>query len=121
LDKRRVCEGTVVNNCTIARCAGRRAPLRPRGPFTHTHGPSVGCPPSGYAPKVLELALDFFGPERVLFGSDAPFDVQDGRIFIAETLRSIEAMAVPPDTRAAILAKQCEADTEDRIISAASL
>ena len=47
---------------------------------------------SGFAPKALELAVDFFGSDRVLFGSDAPFDVQDGRIFISETLRSIEAM-----------------------------
>jgi uncharacterized protein len=63
---------------------------------------------SGYAPKVLELAVDFFGPDRVLFGSDAPFDVQDGRIFISETLRSIEALGVPPDTRAAILANNAK-------------
>lgn len=58
---------------------------------------------SGFAPKALELAVDFFGPERVLFGSDAPFDAQDGRIFIAETLRSIDAMAASPQTRTAIL------------------
>jgi uncharacterized protein len=47
----------------------------------------------------------FFGPERILFGSDTPFDVEDGRIFISETLRSIEAMAVTPETRTAILSK----------------
>ncbi len=39
---------------------------------------------SGFAPKALELAVDFFGPERVVFGSDSPFDVQDGQIFTAE-------------------------------------
>jgi predicted TIM-barrel fold metal-dependent hydrolase len=60
---------------------------------------------SGFAPKALELAVDFFGPERVLFGSDAPFDSRDGQIFISETLHSIEAMAVSPETRAAILSK----------------
>lgn len=60
---------------------------------------------SGFAPKALELAIDFFGPERVLFGSDAPFDVQDGQIFISETLRSIDAMAVAPETRSAILSE----------------
>jgi predicted TIM-barrel fold metal-dependent hydrolase len=58
---------------------------------------------SGFAPKALELALDFFGPERVLFGSDAPFDIQGGQIFIPETLRSIDAMAVAPETRTAML------------------
>jgi predicted TIM-barrel fold metal-dependent hydrolase len=58
---------------------------------------------SGFAPKVLELAVDFFGPERVLFGSDAPFDVEGGQIFISETLRSIDAMAVSAETRTALL------------------
>ena len=60
---------------------------------------------SGFAPKALELAVDFFGPERVLFGSDAPFDMQDGQIFITETLHSIDAMAVSPETRNAMLSK----------------
>jgi uncharacterized protein len=60
---------------------------------------------SGFAPKALELAVDFFGPERVLFGSDAPFDVQDGQIFISETLRSIDSMAVTPETRTAMLSE----------------
>ena len=60
---------------------------------------------SGFAPKALELAVDFFGPERVLFGSDVPFDIEDGQIFTTETLRSIEAMAVSPEMRTAILSK----------------
>jgi predicted TIM-barrel fold metal-dependent hydrolase len=60
---------------------------------------------SGFAPKVLEMALDFFGPERVLFGSDAPFDVQDGQIFVADILRAIDALPIAPETRAAVLWK----------------
>jgi hypothetical protein len=56
---------------------------------------------SGFAPKALELAVDFFGPHRVMFGSDTPFDVLGGEIFISETIRSIDAMAVAPETRAA--------------------
>lgn len=58
---------------------------------------------SGFAPKTLELALDFFGPERVLFGSDAPFDVQGGQIFISETLRSIDSMAIAAEMRISML------------------
>jgi uncharacterized protein len=57
----------------------------------------------GYAPKVLELTLDFFGPERVLFGSDAPMDTTGGQHFIKEALRSIEDMAISSDVRRAIL------------------
>ena len=60
---------------------------------------------SGFAPKALELAVDFFGPERVLYGSDAPFDVQDGRIFISGTLRAVDAMGATPETKTAILSK----------------
>jgi predicted TIM-barrel fold metal-dependent hydrolase len=63
---------------------------------------------SGFVPKALELAVDFFGPERVLFGSDVPFDVEDGRIFTVETLRSIDAMAVSAETRTSILSGNAE-------------
>jgi predicted TIM-barrel fold metal-dependent hydrolase len=58
-----------------------------------------------FAPKVLELALDFFGPERVLFGSDAPFGANDGQRFTTEVLRSIEAMQVSSDVRKDILSR----------------
>jgi predicted TIM-barrel fold metal-dependent hydrolase len=57
----------------------------------------------GYAPKVLELALEFFGPNHVLFGSDSPFDVDDGQHFTKETLRSIDGMAIPSEMRSDIL------------------
>lgn len=63
---------------------------------------------SGFAPKALELAVDFFGPERVLYGSDAPFDVQDGRIFISGTLRAVDAMGTAPETKTAILSKNAK-------------
>jgi len=57
----------------------------------------------GYEPKVLEIALAFFGPERVLFGTDTPFDTSGGQYFIAETLRSIQDMAISGDVRTALL------------------
>jgi predicted TIM-barrel fold metal-dependent hydrolase len=63
---------------------------------------------SGFAPKALELAVDFFGVERVLFGSDVPFDVTDGQYFEAETIRSIDAMAISNKARNAILAKNAK-------------
>jgi uncharacterized protein len=58
---------------------------------------------SGFAPKDLELAVGFFGPEHVLFGTDAPFGPQDGQVFVQETLQSIDAMQVAPETRTALL------------------
>jgi uncharacterized protein len=59
----------------------------------------------GFAPKVLELALEFFGPEHILFGSDSPLDVANGQYFTAETLRSIDAMKITPAVRKAILSE----------------
>ena len=56
-----------------------------------------------FAPKVLELAMNFFGPERMLFGSDAPFGADDGQRFTTEVLRSIDAMQISPEVRSAIL------------------
>jgi predicted TIM-barrel fold metal-dependent hydrolase len=49
----------------------------------------------GVAPKLLEVAVEFFGPERVLFGSDAPMDASAGRSFTADALASVARMAVP--------------------------
>jgi uncharacterized protein len=57
----------------------------------------------GYAPKVIDLALDFFGPERVLFGTDAPFDVTGGQYFTQETLRSLSDIKMTPQARDAVL------------------
>jgi uncharacterized protein len=57
----------------------------------------------GYEPKVLEIALEFFGRERVLFGTDTPFDTSGGQYFTAETLRSIQDMGVSADVRMAVL------------------
>jgi uncharacterized protein len=57
----------------------------------------------GYEPGVLEIALKFFGPERVLFGTDTPFDSSGGQYFTTETLRSIQDMAVSGDVRNALL------------------
>ena len=38
----------------------------------------------------VRCVVDFFGPERVLFGTDAPFDAQGGSYFIPRTIADIE-------------------------------
>jgi predicted TIM-barrel fold metal-dependent hydrolase len=53
---------------------------------------------------VIELALDFFGPERMLFASDTSFGAGDGQSFTTGVLRSIDAMQIAPDARSTILA-----------------
>jgi len=58
---------------------------------------------NNFAPKVLELALDFFGPERVMYGSDAPFGADGGQSFMIGSLKSVQAMQISPEVRSAIL------------------
>lgn len=47
------------------------------------------------SPPALECGLAFFGPERVLFGSDMPFDIEGGSRYIRLTLAAIEEMSAP--------------------------
>jgi predicted TIM-barrel fold metal-dependent hydrolase len=44
----------------------------------------------GYAPYLLKIAADFFGVDRVLFGSDATMDAANGRYFTGDAIRSVE-------------------------------
>jgi predicted TIM-barrel fold metal-dependent hydrolase len=42
--------------------------------------------------SALRCGLDFFGPDRSLFGTDCPFDPQGGPMFIREGLRAIDEL-----------------------------
>jgi uncharacterized protein len=44
----------------------------------------------GGSASALRCGLDFFGPDRILFASDCPFDPEGGPMFIREGIRSIE-------------------------------
>jgi aminocarboxymuconate-semialdehyde decarboxylase len=50
-------------------------------------------------PSALNLALEFFGEERILFGTDLPYDVEQGRLSVKQTIEAIEKMAVSESTR----------------------
>ncbi len=52
----------------------------------------------------MQAAYAFFGADRLLFGTDTPFDGMGGEGFTADTLKSIEAMPIPPAERQAIYA-----------------
>jgi len=41
--------------------------------------------------KAIEHAVEFFGEERVLFASDAPFDPEGGPMYIRETIKILDA------------------------------
>ncbi len=50
-----------------------------------------------YNPQALGIAIDFFGPDKVLFGSDAPMDAEDGKVMINGAYDSIRALGLAED------------------------
>jgi predicted TIM-barrel fold metal-dependent hydrolase len=50
-------------------------------------------------PSALNLALEFFGEDRILFGTDLPYDVENGRLSVRQTIDAIEKMGVSESTR----------------------
>jgi len=56
----------------------------------------------GFEPATIQLACDFFGVERVLFGTDTPMDSRAGEIFTPETDRTIEALKLTKAQRQSI-------------------
>ncbi len=53
----------------------------------------------GKAPLLLQMTYDFFGPERMLFGSDAPMDATSGRAFTMDARTSVDEMEISEDDR----------------------
>jgi predicted TIM-barrel fold metal-dependent hydrolase len=41
-----------------------------------------------------ECGLSFFGPDQVVFASDAPFDPEGGSLYIRETLKVIDSLDI---------------------------
>jgi aminocarboxymuconate-semialdehyde decarboxylase len=50
----------------------------------------------------MECGLAFFGADRVLFGTDMPFDPEKGTGFIRDTIAAMERMRATPEDRAKI-------------------
>ncbi len=48
------------------------------------------------AAHALRCAIDFFGVDHMLFGSDMPFDPEKGPQFIRETIANLEALELTP-------------------------
>jgi predicted TIM-barrel fold metal-dependent hydrolase len=55
---------------------------------------TLGAFPCGYA---------FFGPERMVYGSDYPFGAEAGEDFIRENLQGVKMMYIPPEEKDRIL------------------
>jgi aminocarboxymuconate-semialdehyde decarboxylase len=52
--------------------------------------------------EATKCGLNFFGPERVLFASDSPFDPEKGSMYPRTTIEIIERLDVSPEERHAI-------------------
>jgi aminocarboxymuconate-semialdehyde decarboxylase len=55
----------------------------------------------GNAPGLI-CAHEFFGNDRILFGTDTPFDFELGELSIRDTIRSVEEMTLSDSEREAI-------------------
>jgi uncharacterized protein len=51
------------------------------------------------SPAATQCALQFFGPDRVVFASDAPFDPEKGPMYIRETIKVIDELDIPDEVR----------------------
>jgi predicted TIM-barrel fold metal-dependent hydrolase len=56
------------------------------------------------APHAIASSLAFFGPERILFASDSPFDPEKGPGYIRSTIADLESLDLPEETLAQIYA-----------------
>jgi aminocarboxymuconate-semialdehyde decarboxylase len=54
------------------------------------------------AGHALRCVIDFFGSDRVLFGSDSPFDPEKGPGYIRSTIRNLEETGLSDAERTAI-------------------
>jgi len=65
------------------------------------------------------LCLDFFGANRVLFGTDCPFDPQGGPMFIRESIRGDDSLELKNADQARSL-RQCGANAAAGFAGAAT-
>jgi hypothetical protein len=47
----------------------------------------------------IRCGLDFFGAQKVLFGTDCPFDPEGGPLFIRETIKAIDSLKLKEGDR----------------------
>lgn len=55
-----------------------------------------------------ECGLNFFGPDQVVFASDAPFDPEGGPMYIRETIKVIDNLAIAESDREKIYCRNAE-------------
>jgi predicted TIM-barrel fold metal-dependent hydrolase len=51
------------------------------------------------SPAAIRCGLDFYGTNRVMFGTDCPFDPQGGPLFIRETIKALDGLKLSKEDR----------------------
>ncbi len=73
----------------------RSLKLRPVDYFRRLHADAA----VGGSAGALRCGIDFFGPDRVMFASDCPFDPEGGPGFIRDGLRALDALGLETGPR----------------------
>lgn len=86
--------------------AGKEHPDMPAGPIAD-HLKHFYCDTAchGYNPLLIEQSIQFFGEDKILFGTDAPMDTEYGRSCIKNAQDSVSAIRYPEETKEKILFK----------------
>lgn len=51
------------------------------------------------APHAVRCGLEYFPPERILFGTDTPFDAEGGTRYIRAVIAALDEIGIPPERR----------------------
>ena len=76
-----------------AQARNEPVPLK-RHPYEYFHDFYADTITIGSVPA-LRCGLDFFGPDRVMFATDMPFDTQGGRKYVDVALAAMEQIDIP--------------------------
>ena len=55
--------------------------------------------------NTLRCVLDFFGADRLVYGSNYPYGPEEGCVFVQNSLRAIDELVLEPDVQKAILGR----------------
>lgn len=56
-----------------------------------------------HPPVTLKIALDFFGPERLVYGSNYPYGPEEGALFVKNSLKALDDLGLAKQDKEKIL------------------
>jgi predicted TIM-barrel fold metal-dependent hydrolase len=86
---------------------GQSGPKLTGAPLDHFRRFYNDCISNG-SPDAVRIALDFFGSDHIMFGTDFPFGPHDGEKWPLDELRTIKTMPMSEDDREKILYRNAQ-------------